>query len=121
MAEQSASGGGFLKAFLPGLAIGLVVGGLAGAFLPPMLGSTPEVVSAPKGAKGAFVPPPLPEGAIDERAPRPAQPGVSEGEKKTTDEKTPPKDSAPETAPKNPAKEPAAPTADPNAPRTPPK
>ncbi len=33
------AGGAFTRAFLPGLILGLVVGGLAGAFLPDILGS----------------------------------------------------------------------------------
>lgn len=41
MADQSNSdaSGAFTRAFLPGLILGLVVGGLAGAFLPDILGS----------------------------------------------------------------------------------
>ncbi len=68
MAEQAPGGGGFLKAFLPGLAVGLVVGGFAGAFLGPLVSSPPEPISP--GRPGApIVIPPTPPGTFDERAP----------------------------------------------------
>lgn len=37
MAEQGTSGGSFSTRFLPGLAVGIVVGALAGAFIAPIL------------------------------------------------------------------------------------
>ena len=103
MAEQSANGGSFVKSFLPGLAIGLVIGGLAGAFLGPMVSNPPEPV-ARKGGPPIVIP--LPPGTFDERAPK------EEAEKKSEPPGQPP--SAPE-APKAPAPEskPAAPASAP--------
>ncbi len=52
MAEESTaprptSGDSFAKAFLPGLILGLVIGGAAGAFLPDLLSSRPTLPTAP--------------------------------------------------------------------------
>ena len=95
MAEQSASSGSFVKSFLPGLAIGLVIGGLAGAFLGPMVSNPPEPV-ARKGGPPIVIP--QPPGTFDERAPMKAE---GEAEKKTEEPVQPP----PPEAPKKPAPE----------------
>ncbi|MBI1190160.1 MAG: hypothetical protein GC200_05690 [Tepidisphaera sp.] len=52
MAEQSKSGGSFSTRFLPGLAVGVVIGGLAGAFISPILTEGGATTQAP-GSAGA--------------------------------------------------------------------
>jgi len=76
MAEQAPSGGGFMKAFLPGLAIGIVVGGFAWAFLGPLVSNPPEPVSPTR--PGGRVVVPAPSGGFDERAPQRADPAAED-------------------------------------------
>ena len=111
MAEQTTGGGSFIKAFLPGLAIGLAVGGFAGAFLAPMIGSPPEPIS-PVRSGAPLVLPPANTG-FDERAPRPAEP--TDAEKKADPAADPAKDIPPIDPPKPIEPKPAdpAPKADP--------
>ena len=44
--QHNPSSGTFMKAFVPGLVLGLIVGGLAGAVLVPMLGEGPKLSNA---------------------------------------------------------------------------
>ena len=46
IAAADAAGGQFAKAFLPGLVLGLVLGLFIGAWIPPFLGSKPELQPA---------------------------------------------------------------------------
>ncbi|MCB9841299.1 MAG: hypothetical protein H6809_06600 [Phycisphaeraceae bacterium] len=43
IAAADAAGGQFAKAFLPGLVLGLVLGLFIGAWIPPFLGTKPEL------------------------------------------------------------------------------
>ncbi|GIK18387.1 MAG: hypothetical protein DYG93_07290 [Leptolyngbya sp. PLA2] len=41
--------GGFARAFLPGLVLGLIIGAFAGAVIPPMLSGPPAPAPGPAG------------------------------------------------------------------------
>ncbi len=105
MAEQSAGGGGFVKAFLPGLALGLVIGGLAGAFLGPMVSNPPEPVGT--GRSGVPMVIPAAPGTFDERAP--VKPEAPADGKKSDDGAAPDPKVTPPEAPKPDAPKPDAP------------
>lgn len=102
MAEQSQGNSSFAKAFIPGLVIGLIIGGTVGALWVPMLEAKnggAEVVS-PKGTAGKSGPsvqPERPAAARPEAAPQ-------EGAKTDTPAEAPKKDD--EKKPEEPAKAP---------------
>jgi hypothetical protein len=75
-----ASGGAFGKAFLPGLILGLVVGGFAGAVLPTIIAGGPKAPERPAGSASRT---PGPDHDRQERPPLPpdVQQAVDEAEK----------------------------------------
>jgi hypothetical protein len=59
MSEQSSGngvGGSYMKAFLPGLMVGLIVGGFSAAYLVPMLSSPGTTEAHPGPRPGAAAP-----------------------------------------------------------------
>lgn len=93
--------GSYMKAFLPGLVLGLVIGGFGAAYLVPML-STPDTKSANPGPRpGSQQPVPADQDRVQERPDQPAT-----GEAQPTDAKP---DAKPETNPEtNPETKPEA-------------
>lgn len=79
---QSANGG-FAKAFLPGLIIGLVIGSVGGAFLAPIIadGSGPAAQIERSRAEAAKAPP-APPGALEQAADN-AQQGLEQAASET--------------------------------------
>lgn len=54
--QQQRPSGSFMNAFLPGLVLGLIVGGLAGAVLSPMMEGTPKLTAPSKATAGTRTP-----------------------------------------------------------------
>lgn len=94
--EDQPKSSSFIKAFLPGLAIGLVVGALGGAFIAPMINTDPPPLKPSRGVSDippGMIPAPPPD-AIDERAPM-KTPGTEDAKK----DETKPAEPAPVPAP----------------------
>lgn len=85
----------FTRAFLPGLALGVVIGAIGGAFITPLINTDPPPVRPTKGVgeiPPGLIPPPPPD-AIDERAP--IKPPETPDAAKKDDTKTEPPAPAP--------------------------
>ena len=110
MIEQAGGNGvsgSYMRAFLPGLVIGLVVGGFGGAYLVPMLSSPDATQTTHPGPRpGTVAPTPDPD-RIQERPEQPAAGETKPEEAKPGDAKPP--EPAPEVKPAEPAPQPAEP------------
>lgn len=98
--QQQKVSGGFMKAFLPGLIVGFIVGGFAGAVLVPLMSKSDTFKPEPSAVKR---PPTARE--LEER-PRPAPPADKPAETKPADP-TPAATTPPATTPTTPASTPA--------------
>jgi outer membrane biosynthesis protein TonB len=95
--QQQKVSGGFMKAFLPGLIVGFIVGGFAGAVLVPLMSKSDTFKPEPSTVKR---PPTARE--LEER-PRLAAPTDKPTESKGAESKpTDPKPADPKTAPTTP-------------------
>ncbi len=103
MSDQSSGngvGGSYMRAFLPGLVVGLVVGGFGAAYLVPML-SSPDTIEAHPGPRpGAPAPVVEDKDRVQER---PDQAGEPKPDEVKTDAKSEDK------APAKPADKPVEP------------
>ena len=102
MAEEARKSNPFMTMFLPGLVLGLVVGGLAGAFLPPVIENMTGGPASLSGGKPTSKPgtPNEHEGRGAVKAPDAPTPDAKPTETKPDEKKpeTPP--AAPATPPK---------------------
>lgn len=87
MGEQSSGSGSgvsgsYMKAFLPGLVLGLVIGGFGAAYLVPMMSATDEAKSSPGPRPGSATPPVSDKGddkdRVNERPDDATQPPASD-------------------------------------------
>ena len=80
MSEQQSGNGGFAKAFVPGLGLGLVIGAFVGATLPPILSGKKLPAPNPNAVSGPREREEFPAPAEDPAAEAPGEDGVPAGE-----------------------------------------
>jgi len=81
--------GGFAKAFLPGLVLGLIIGAFAGAVIPPMLSGPPAPALGPNGST------PTPRDRVEQPAAPPTDAPAVSPEKEAAEQGDQPEDERP--------------------------